>query len=350
MVKRLLNEWVVSATQSIEEHFHVDIATGKGRKLIMSDDALSQIKELKNNNMKPKDIFILMSSRKLIPGITQEQLSNKLKTITTDKENPLTTSNELEVALQKLKVDLDSVTDVHQLVCLDYDFEHENNNFTYAISTPFLLRHMNTYINKGIHLDTTYNLDNINSKLTILGCIFDHSFVPIVFFVHRKEDASTFTWMLEQLKKLNVYPEYIMADGCLAITRAYKNVYGDSNVQRLNCFFHVLQNVKKKLKGNHYEATVLSQLKLLSCSPTTSMFNHVVKILIRSWAEINELADFVIYFQNCPILTNDSWSNSGGFPYATNNHVGGYNSALKSINGFIRMTFNDLHNKLSLEI
>uniref|UniRef100_A0AC35UGY4 DDE_Tnp_ISL3 domain-containing protein n=1 Tax=Rhabditophanes sp. KR3021 TaxID=114890 RepID=A0AC35UGY4_9BILA len=106
----------------------------------------------------------------------------------------------------------------------------------------------------------------------------------------------------------------------------------------------------KKLKGNLKEKNVLEDITLLGKAPSSTIYEHLKPILVAKWQKKESLNCFVEYFNNCLILSGDSWAVSNGYEYRTNNHIQGYNSALKTTIGFERKRFANIFKFLNKKV
>uniref|UniRef100_A0AC35TRE3 MULE domain-containing protein n=1 Tax=Rhabditophanes sp. KR3021 TaxID=114890 RepID=A0AC35TRE3_9BILA len=143
-----------------------------------------------------------------------------------------------------------------------------------------------------------------------------------------------------KFQERDLIPEFVMAVKQLLLHAR----------RRLHCMFHVIQNVKLRLKKNVEETNVLNDINLLGKSLTSKTYMHLRNLLVNKWGEKEELNKFVEYFNNCQITAGDCWSYSTGYEYTTNNHIEGYNSALKKTTGFERKPFYNLHLFLRNEV
>jgi hypothetical protein len=134
-------------------------------------------------------------------------------------------------------------------------------------------------------------------------------FFPICCAIMSHETTEDFKKFYETLGLLcqelevPVNVKYIMQDGCAASKNAAYSYFGE-NIQILMCYFHVIKNVKERLKSNEkkddkFIDTIIKDIRYLHF--TTNKFEYAIyeKKFFNKWISIG-LASFKEYF-------NDQW-------------------------------------------
>jgi hypothetical protein len=131
---------------------------------------------------------------------------------------------------------------------------------------------------------------------------------------------------------LPVYaPTVLMADGAKPITNAANEMW--PGIQRLMCYFHLQQAVKKHGVPCGLLNQVQTDIRHLQRAPNPQIFDHAANLLVSHWSSDPRLLEFVGYFERTWLQDPDRrlWY-EGAAPLlpSTNNGLEGTNARIKA--------------------
>lgn len=215
------------------------------------------------------------------------------------------------------------------------DIDHDNNKFRIVISSLNLLALMNSF--DVLAADCTFKTTLQGYPLLVV-CIIDamrHAHpVALVCMSHQQvaDYEFAFNTILQSCAKFGIRLEirWFLSDGEVAMKNAARNVF--ANCKTINCYFHVVQNVKKHLLKSDVPAVehgiILQDISQLQVAPTNKHF----KVSVEMFREKHQKYPvFAAFFEK--YLTDKNYSGwneafAPGVP-STNNAVEAINKALK---------------------
>lgn len=221
---------------------------------------------------------------------------------------------------------------------IGHDIDHENGRFRVVYSSKKLLTLLTSF--DTIAADCTYKTTLQGYPLMVI-CVIDsmrHAH-PVAFAtVTRQEEVDycyVFATIANRCKAFGIplAVATFISDGEIALKKAALAIFG-SNTQLVNCFFHVMQNVRKHLKKNSKEfskdkmAQVQTDISRMQISPTKRHFDLACELF---QAKYQDSADFLSFFDK--YMFDEFYRNwfeayQPGCP-ATNNALEAVNRAIK---------------------
>jgi transposase-like protein len=126
-------------------------------------------------------------------------------------------------------------------------------------------------------------------------------------------------------------PSVLEADGAHAITNACDAVF--PNTTRIMCWFHVSQNVDKKLstiRSKKIQDAIREDIHQLQLAKSESEFIKASGLWLKKWEGNQEANSFVSYFREEYINNNSGWFEGLALGYpSTNNCLEATNNVVK---------------------
>lgn len=231
-------------------------------------------------------------------------------------------------------------------------FYSSGADFQYVVSTPRLLKTALKF--RILCCDATYKLNEHNYPVIICGGIdANQKLHVLVYSVTTHERANNYQFVFESMKNkiLELYskdfkPEVLISDAASAIANGFKETFPDVDAKIVMCYFHVKQAISKKLGSNEYRDQIMEDVGKIHLAHSKEMFEHSVQLFDGKWRE--NLPDFCEYFKRYWVDSHSGWF--AGFVHkcpSTNNHVEGYNSALKRCHTYREMMpLGDFNNEM----
>jgi hypothetical protein len=145
----------------------------------------------------------------------------------------------------------------------------------------------------------------------------------------------------------NYEPYVLVADGALAITNAFVNVFKNQTFVRIMCWVHMLRYTEKRLNSTElkeFKDNILKDIHILQKCISQKHFQYACGLFFTKWQTINNasLNNFLDYFNNEWILSSNSCWYEGAC-----DRVPKQNNALES-NNLVIKTHHTLRSCLSL--
>ena len=145
-----------------------------------------------------------------------------------------------------------------------------------------------------------------------------------------------------------------IADSASAITTGFEKVFGTEYI-RVNCWFHLNQNIKDKLKKIPLQMAqeIKKDINVLQLSTSSKVFKVAVSCFLLKWKQYDEASEFIRFFENEHIEQRCNWYEGVAIGYpSTNNALEATNKSIKDyfgreklpLSGFIKMTEKIIHN------
>lgn len=302
------------------------------------------MEEIITNNYRIKPYFISEQLKESNIMLKRKQISNYLYR-KKKKEIP----EEMNIAdfhtWVSERLNVPSVENIHEPFIL-MDQTH-SNNLRISITTRNLLRIMK--YGSTIHVDGTYRLNTCRYPLLVGGVSNkSRSLFPSVYVVTTSETSEDYSFIFQSmlvgcrkqnLMELNI--NWIMADGAESISKAITNTYG-CNCVRGMCFFHVVFNIKKNLRGieKKIKRKIIKYISFIQISKDEAEFDLALILFCERLEEYNngKINDFIKYFINQWSMNNYRWY-EGAYKDVpkTNNCLESHSKELKQ-NGTIRQS------------
>lgn len=202
----------------------------------------------------------------------------------------------------------------------------------YVITTKQLLS--NAFNGQLIACDTTFKLQWLNFSYFTLGTIDKNKMLhPIAYALCKHERQIDFEYFFQTVvdacTKFNIAfkPEVLVSDCCQALIDAFYTTFITAKLN-INCYFHVLKNIQKRVSKAEFEQLSHEDLKMLQLCPDEQTFCKVSSLFIEKWKAIN--GSFTDYFSKQWIEKNSNWFEGAlDRSPSTNNATEGQNSVIK---------------------
>jgi len=203
-----------------------------------------------------------------------------------------------KLELEWLQLPADVKDHMPRIVAICEQGSRDGTKFAVMISTTSMLKNA-AYSPSGLlAVDCTFKVNACDYPLLVITTEdYNQECFPIAFtFVH-SEDTSAYVMALQQIKlyvqnSLSIEtwcPRFLMGDASLSIDAAMTKVFSDSARPplRLQCYFHVVKQVRTQLKSlglNKAEKSeFILNMQTMACAISTSAFRLSVDELERHW-------------------------------------------------------------------
>jgi hypothetical protein len=188
------------------------------------------------------------------------------------------------------------------------------------------------------HKDSTYKLIRNGFMVYVFGKTdLQHKFHHIVIGIYSHEQEQDFDHLYENLIKysskidLEFDPDYIMQDACQA---SYNSANSYFNATILMCYFHVMQNIKKKMSSfnNKLQDQIKLEIHNIHMSKTKVKCYELMNEMLQKYKDTHK--EFVTYLTNQWFKGDfKRWKIHESPPgyAATNSSIEGYNNKIKRI-------------------
>ncbi len=211
--------------------------------------------------------------------------------------------------------------------------------FAVSLSTRTLLERAHGSWNGFLVCDATHKSLTNSYKIVPIGIEdINKKFHLISINITKAESGLEYFWVLRDLRdavlKFTGRPlqiKYVMADGAASITLAVNRVFG-AQIIRLNCFFHLTQQLKRRTTGLT-KKIIKFEIKRIANARDFDQFSKFVREFIQKWRIFEpNLAEYL----ESGYLNLDSWKSawaycaSPAFNSRTNNSCETYNKTLQN--------------------
>jgi hypothetical protein len=98
-------------------------------------------------------------------------------------------------------------------------------------------------------------------------------------------------------------PHNLVADGALAITNAFVNVFKNQSIVRIMCWVQMQRNADKHLNSNdlkEFKDDILKDISVLQKCISTKHFQYACDLFFLKWQSKNNVSlnSFLDYFKN----------------------------------------------------
>jgi hypothetical protein len=179
-------------------------------------------------------------------------------------------------------------------------------------------------------------------------------FHPISLSICCGEETSDYEFIFCVLKEIIlklfgvIYePHILVADGALAITNAFVNVFKNQSIVRIMCWVHMQRNADKHLNSNdlkEFKDDILKDISVLQKCISTKHFQYACDLFFLKWQSKNNVSlnSFLDYFKNEWVLSSNNCWYEGAC-----DRVPKQNNGLES-NNLVIKTHHTLRSRLSL--
>ncbi|XP_062535371.1 uncharacterized protein LOC134204581 [Armigeres subalbatus] len=256
-------------------------STGNPSKNILAANGFSQVQLERKEKCPP--VFVEGDPPDLSPKIRlliAQRLKSELATWTKSKS---ATPTENETAF-----------------VIGYDIDQDNGRFRIVYSSVKLLSLFRTL--DVLSADCTFKTTMQGYPLMVV-CLVDkmrHAH-PVAFATVTKQEKAdydfVFSAIFDQCSRLGIdcTVKAFISDGEIALKKAARSVFGE-HVLMINCYFHVVQNIKKHITKNktipaECKETILKRVAQIQVSPTQLHFETACSLFLK---EYKQFPDFVI--------------------------------------------------------
>ena len=331
-------------SKNVEKELEVQLKVEAPRRIIkktLNEKKLIDDDELFGNRLANKIQYMKKQLDTLNTNITVDELKERIfanTTIPHDDDEPFV----VEHMIQETEEDL---------------------RYVVIMSTTNLINSFGSeYV---LSFDLTYNTNVEECPILVFGAHPRYGkFSPIGAVFTNREDCQAIEFILKNIKDVAKHsPIAIMADAAPVISSAAKVVF--PSIPRLICYFHVTENVTKKLAGvraldNNLACQILGDIKSIHLwAVDEQSFMLLAGLLQRKYTEEVEFHNdtikervraFMLYFNKQWVLNKDArywYTGSNPQHHTTNNSVEGHNNSLKrDITGRKRLSIPNLFNRL----
>jgi DNA-binding transcriptional regulator YiaG len=214
----------------------------------------------------------------------------------------------------------------------------DDNHLRLFITSKRLLKNLDTDLPGVYHIDSTYKLIRNGFMVYVFGKTdMQHKFHPIALGVYSHEQKEDFEHFYESLIKaaskidIDFDPDFIIQDACQASYNAATEFFTS---KILMCYFHVMQNIKKRIVSfnNKLQEKIKLDLHNIHMSKTKELSINRMNEMLQKFKVTNK--DFARYlkaqwftgvFKHWQIFDTPP-----GYA-ATNSPIEGYNNKIKKI-------------------
>lgn len=187
--------------------------------------------------------------------------------------------------------------------------------------------------------DCTYKTTLQGYPLLVV-CLIDHMrhAHPVAFATITKQEEAdykfVFAAIVDQITRFGICctVKAFVSDGEIALKKAVRSVFGE-DVMLVNCYFHVVQNIKKHIMKNksitpESKEQILKDVGRIQISPTVQHFETACELFRQKYEHFPEFVQFFRKYANDDFYRNWYEGFLPGYP-ATNNSLEALNRSIK---------------------
>lgn len=215
------------------------------------------------------------------------------------------------------------------------DIDHDNQKFRIVVSSRRLLSLMNRF--DIVSADCTFKTTLQGYPLFVV-CVVDamrHAHPVALACISHQQQADyefVFETLIDACARVHVRLDirWFLSDGERALKNAARSSF--RNCKTINCFFHVVQNVKKYFKKSDIPSPVqvdlLNDIRQLQVAPSNAHFSCAVDLFKCKYRLYPEFLNFLDKYLNTDDFAGWHEAFSPGMP-STNNGLEAINKSLK---------------------
>lgn len=324
--------------KSTSNHDHNQLPNLKKR---VTEVVEKRIIDMHKQKKKPQTISLTIRNDKDIPDEQQpskRQINNTIEKFKKKvfEANPLTMKELTDFV--NARMDLPEDPDKPFILTFERSPENQANDkyFRLFVTTNRLLE--NAQHTKNIHADATEKIMVEKNYLLVVGATdLKRSFhlIGIALSSHQNADSYEFLFRSARLgvrlrTRVNIEPNFVVADADAAIALGAKRVFGDVPV--ISCYVHLLRNITKRYTfkdSAKNKEQFINDVRTLHMAPFEVAFDNGVKLFVKKWKK--KESEVIDRLQRSYFNQNKNWFIGAGFRVPKdNNSTENFNGQYKS--------------------